>query len=62
MIRTFKTVTGVAGAACLAISLLLAAMATGAMASGSLKVCVQEKEGGSIKVPLKEGFATQATN
>jgi len=52
MVRTFKALRGVVVAACL-VTGLAAAMPGGAIASG-LKVCVQEKEGGSIKLP-KEG-------
>ena len=57
--RTLKTQRCVVRAAFLAMSLLLLT-ASGAMAASSLKVCVQNKEGGSIKLPkagvCKSGF------
>ena len=49
MLRTFRALRGVVVAACLVAGLAVV-VPGGAIASG-LKVCVQEKEGGSIKLP-----------
>lgn len=57
--RAFKALRRIGIAACVAVG-LLAVMASGATAASSLKVCVQEKEGGSIKLPkagaCKKGY------
>ncbi len=52
MLRKFTALRGVVVAACLMAG--LAAVMPGAAIASGLEVCVQEKEGGSIKLP-KEG-------
>jgi hypothetical protein len=47
--RTFSALRGVAVALCVAMSLVMV-MASGAFASGT-KLCISEKEGGSVKTP-----------
>jgi hypothetical protein len=57
MMRTFEALRGVVAAACLAAS--LAAVVASTATATPLKVCVPEKEGGTIKTPKAGACATK---